>query len=100
MKGMRAFEREQENWRRLHNEELHNLCDSCRVRQRYENEYKYLVGKSGVDRQLGRIMCGQKDKIKMDMKEVGWEAVDWTNLARDRDQWWAVLNTVMNLRFP
>jgi hypothetical protein len=31
---------------------------------------------------------------------VGWEDVDWMHLAQDRDQWYAFMNTVMNLRFP
>jgi hypothetical protein len=36
----------------------------------------------------------------MDLRETGWEGVDWMHLAQDRDQWWAVLNTVMNLQVP
>jgi hypothetical protein len=36
----------------------------------------------------------------MDLTEIGWEGVDWIHLARDRDQWQAVVNTVMNLRVP
>jgi hypothetical protein len=38
------------------------------------------------------------DKIKMDLREIGWDGMDWIDLAQDRDQWWALLNTVMNLR--
>jgi hypothetical protein len=34
----------------------------------------------------------------MDLQEVGWEDMDWINLAQDRDMWRAVLNAVMNLR--
>jgi hypothetical protein len=34
----------------------------------------------------------------MDVREIGLEGVDWIHLAQDRDQWWAVANTVMNLR--
>jgi hypothetical protein len=33
----------------------------------------------------------------MDLKEIGWEGVDWTHFAHDRDQWQALVNTVMNL---
>jgi hypothetical protein len=36
----------------------------------------------------------------MDLREIGWDGVDWINIARDRDQWRALLNTVLNLRVP
>jgi hypothetical protein len=36
----------------------------------------------------------------MDVRETGWEGVDWIHLAQDRNQWWALVNTVMNLPFP
>jgi hypothetical protein len=38
--------------------------------------------------------------IKMDLREIGWDGQDWVDLARDRDQWTAVVNTVMNIRVP
>jgi hypothetical protein len=38
--------------------------------------------------------------IKIDVGETGWEGVDWIHVAQVRDQWWAVVNTVMNLRVP
>jgi hypothetical protein len=38
-----------------------------------------------------------KDDIKMDLREIGWGGVDWIDLAQDRDQWRALVNTVMNL---
>jgi hypothetical protein len=38
--------------------------------------------------------------IKMDLREMGWDGVDWIELAQDRDQWRAPVNTVMNLRLP
>jgi hypothetical protein len=40
------------------------------------------------------------DNIKMDLRETGWDAMDWIDLAQDRDQWRALVNTVMNLRVP
>jgi hypothetical protein len=40
------------------------------------------------------------DNIKMNLTEIGWVAMDWIDLAQDRDQWRAVVNTVMNLRVP
>jgi hypothetical protein len=36
----------------------------------------------------------------MDLREIGWDGVDWIDLAQDRDQWRALVNTVMNLRVP
>jgi hypothetical protein len=36
----------------------------------------------------------------MDLKEKGWEGVEWNHLAQDRDQWWNLENTVMNLWIP
>jgi hypothetical protein len=36
----------------------------------------------------------------MDPREIGWGDMDWNNVAEDRDQWRALVNTVMNLRVP
>jgi hypothetical protein len=41
-----------------------------------------------------------EDNIRMDLREIRWEDVDWMHLAQDRDQWRAPMNTVMNLRVP
>jgi hypothetical protein len=38
--------------------------------------------------------------IKTDLRETWWEDVEWMHLAQYRDNWWAVVNTVMNLRVP
>jgi hypothetical protein len=38
------------------------------------------------------------DNIKMDLRQIGWDGVDWIELAQDRDQWSVLVNTVMNLR--
>jgi hypothetical protein len=40
------------------------------------------------------------DNIKMDLGEIGWDSRDWIELAQDRNQWRALVNTVMNLRVP
>jgi hypothetical protein len=40
------------------------------------------------------------DNIKRDLREIGWDSMDWIDLAQDGDQWRAFLNTVMNLRVP
>jgi hypothetical protein len=36
----------------------------------------------------------------MDLRETRWNGMDWINLARDRDQWRDLVNTVMNLMVP
>jgi hypothetical protein len=41
-----------------------------------------------------------EDNIKMDLRELGWNGMDWLDLAQDRDQWRALVNAVMNLRVP
>jgi hypothetical protein len=40
------------------------------------------------------------DNINIDLKEIGWDGMDWIDLAQDRDQWRAVVNMVMKLRAP
>jgi hypothetical protein len=40
------------------------------------------------------------ENIKMDLKEIEWDSMDWLHLTQDRDQWRALVNTVMNLRVP
>jgi hypothetical protein len=40
------------------------------------------------------------DNIRMDLREIGWEGVDWMHLAQDIDRWQALVNTVLNLRVP
>jgi hypothetical protein len=49
---------------------------------------------------LGRPRRRWEDNIKMDLREVGWEGMDWINLAQDRDRWRALVSAVMNLRVP
>jgi hypothetical protein len=38
------------------------------------------------------------DNIKIVLREIGWSGMDWIGLARDRDQWKALANTIMNRR--
>jgi transcription termination factor 2 len=97
-----------EGWRKLHNEELHNLYSSSsiiriimsrkirwagHVARMWEkrNAYRILVGKPEDKRPLGRAISRWVDNIKMDLRDIGWDGMDWIDLAQDRDQWMAVL---------
>jgi hypothetical protein len=62
------------------------------------NLYKVLMGKPEEKRPLGRPRRRWEDGIRMDLREIGWESVDWILLAQDRDRWRALVNTAMNLR--
>ena len=104
-------------WRKLHNEELSNLYSLPNIvrvvksrRMRWAGHvarmgegrgvHRVLVGKPEGKRPLGRPRCRWEDSIKMDLQEVGGGCVDWMELAQDRDRWWALVSTVMNLRVP
>jgi hypothetical protein len=63
------------------------------------NSYTILVGEHKGNRPLGRPRRRWKD-VKLDIREIGCEGVDWIHLAQDRNQWWAVVNTVMNIWVP
>jgi hypothetical protein len=41
-----------------------------------------------------------EDNIRMDLREIGWDGVDWINMTQDRDQWRDLVNTILNLRVP
>jgi hypothetical protein len=104
-------------WRKLHNEELHNLYSSpsiiriinsrrmrwaghvARMREK-RNVYRLLIGKPEGKRPLGRPRRRWIDNIKMDLLEKGVSVVDWIGLAQDRYRWRALVNSVMNLRVP
>jgi hypothetical protein len=62
--------------------------------------YNILVGRPEGRRPLGRPRCRWEENKKMDLREIGFGDVDWIHLARDRDTWRALVNTVMNLRVP
>jgi hypothetical protein len=64
------------------------------------NAYRILVGKPEGKRPLGRPRRMWVDDIKMDLGEIELDGRDWIKLAQDRDQWRALVNTVMNLRVP
>ena len=58
------------------------------------------MGKPEGRRPLTRPRLRWEENIKMDLQEVGWEDMDWIDLAEDRERWRALLNAVMNLRVP
>jgi hypothetical protein len=64
------------------------------------NAYRILVGKPEGNRPLRRPKCRWIDNIKMDLRERQWEDMDWIDLAQERDQWKALVNTVTKLRVP
>jgi hypothetical protein len=104
-------------WRKLHNKELHDLYFSpsiiriiklrkmrwaghvARIEEK-RNAYRLLVGKPEGKRPLGRPRCRWVDNIRKDLGEVGWGDVDWIGLAKDRNRWRALVNSVLNLRDP
>jgi hypothetical protein len=104
-------------WRKLHNEELHNLYSSPNIirmrksrRMRLaghvarmgekRNAYRILVGKPEGKRLLGKPRLRWVDNTEMDLREIGWGGMDWIDLAQDMNQLRALVNMVMNLRVP
>jgi hypothetical protein len=104
-------------WRKLYNEKLHNLYSSPSIirvikssRMRWtgyvvqmgkrRNAYRILVGKPEGMRPLGRPRGSWLDNIKIDVREIGWDGMDWIDLVQDRNQWRGLVNTVMKLRVP
>jgi hypothetical protein len=73
---------------------------TCSKNGEKRNARRLLVGKPEGKGALGRPRRRWVDNIKMDLTEIGWDGMDWTDLAQDRDQWRALLNTVMNLWVP
>jgi hypothetical protein len=68
----------------------------CTHREK-RNAYTILVGKREGKRPLGRPRRRWEDNIKIDIRKLGWGGMDWIDLAQDRDQSRALVNTVMNL---
>jgi hypothetical protein len=55
------------------------------------------VGKPEGKRPLERPRLRLVSSIKMDLREIGWDVVDWIDMAQDRDQWRTLVNTILNL---
>jgi hypothetical protein len=105
------------DWRKLHNEELHDLYSSPSIirmtkstRMRWarcvaqigeeRNACRILMGKPEGKRLLGRPRLRWVSNIQMYLREVGWGGTGWNDLAQDKDHWRALINTVMNPRVP
>jgi hypothetical protein len=103
------------DWRKQHKEELHYLYSSPNIirminsrRMRWAGHvarmgetrktYRILVGKPEGKSPLRRPRRRWVDNIKIDLKNRGWGGMDWID--QDRDQWRALVNTVMSLRVP
>jgi hypothetical protein len=63
------------------------------------NACRILVGKLGK-RPLGRRRRRWVSNIELALREIGWDGVDWIDMAQDTDQWRALVNIVLNLRGP
>jgi hypothetical protein len=73
---------------------------ACSTNGEKRNAYRILVGEPKGRRPLGRSRRRWVDNINMDLGEIGWDSVDWIDLAQNRDQWRALVNAVMDLRVP
>jgi len=71
-------------------------CSTHELRSAYKN----FVWKTDRKWPLGRSRHRWEDNIQIDLREIGWKGVDWIHLTQDREQWRAVVNTVMNLGVP
>jgi hypothetical protein len=58
------------------------------------NACRILVGKPEGKRPLGRPRRRWLDNIKMDLRVIGWDGMDWIELAQDRNQWRAIVNSI------
>jgi hypothetical protein len=76
------------------------MVRACSTNGAKGNAYRILMGTPEGKRPLERPRRKWVDYIKMDLREIRWGRMHWIDLAWYRDQWWALVNTVMNLRVP
>jgi hypothetical protein len=73
---------------------------ACSTNEEKRNAYRILVEKPEEKRPLGTPRHRRVDNIKMDLREIGWDGMDWSDMAQDRNQWRGLVNTVINLGVP
>jgi hypothetical protein len=73
------------------------LGRSCRTHWTDGSACKIFIRKRERKRPRGRLGWRWVDNIGMDLKEIGWEVVNWVHMAQDRDRWRDLVNMVMNL---
>jgi hypothetical protein len=73
------------------------MVGSCSTNGEKRHAYRLLMGKPEEKRPLGRPRRRWVYNIKINLGEVGWGDVDWIGLAKDRNRWRAVVNSVLNL---
>jgi hypothetical protein len=105
------------SWRKVPNDEFHSLDSSLNIvrviksrRMRWvghvahmgegKGVYRVLVGRPKGKRPLGRHRHRWENNIKLDLREIGIDGVNWIQMAQDRVQWQAFVNMVMNLWVP
>jgi hypothetical protein len=75
-------------------------CGNVACMEEMRNAYNSLVGEPEGRRPLGRHRRSWEDNIKMDLREIEWQVVDWIHLAQDGVKWRALVNMIMSLRVP
>jgi hypothetical protein len=65
-----------------------------------KNAYRILVKKQEGKRLQGRPRYRWVDNIKLDLRGIEWDGMDWNDLAQDRNHWRIFVNTMMNHRVP
>jgi hypothetical protein len=73
---------------------------ACSTNGEKRNAPWILVGKPEGKRPRGKPRRSWVNNIKMDLREIGWDGVDWIDMTQDRDQWRAPVNMVLNVRVP
>jgi hypothetical protein len=73
---------------------------ACSTNVEKRNAYRILVGKPEGKKPLGRPRRRLVNSIKMELREIGWDGVDWIDLVQDRDKWRTLVNAIMYLWVP